>query len=100
MGKMTKRDKTLERKGRIANIKLKYYWNKIEVVKEKIKNLHIIEYGDYWEQYIDAFTAYRLVGFEDWQVTPYGLECLEYEAQDEYHSFIEDLECRGYCVRW
>ena len=69
-------------------------------VENKIKALHVIDYGDYWEQYIDALMAYRLAGFENWQVTQYGLECLEYEAQDEYHSFIEDLEDEGYCVRW
>ena len=72
----------------------------LRTVENKIKSLDVIEYGDYWEQYIDAFTAYRLVGFEEWQVTPYGLECLEYEAQDKYHGFIEDLESEGNSVRW
>ena len=100
MGKMTKRDKMLERKERIANIKLRYYYNKIKVVEDKIKALHVIDYGDYFWQYRDAFMNYRLTGFEDWQVTPYGLECLEHEAQDEYYNFVEGLESEGYCIRW
>ena len=72
----------------------------LRTVESKIKALYVIDYGDYWKQYISAFVAYEIVGFEDYQITPYGLECLEYEAQDEYYNFIEDLECKGYSVRW
>lgn len=69
-------------------------------VENKIKSLHVIDYGDYYTQYIKAFIAYESIGFEDYQITPFGLECLKHEAQDEYYNFIEGLECKGYCIRW
>lgn len=98
MGKMTKRDKMLERKARIIEIKLRYYWNKIEVVKEKIERLHVIDYGDYFWQYRDARLDYHL--HDDDELTPYGRECLEQKIRDEYYEFIEYLYETGHRVRW
>lgn len=99
MGKMTKRDKMLERKERITNIKLRYYYNKIKVVEDKIKALHVIDYGDYFWQYRDAKLDYFWCGFE-FELTPYGRECLEQGIRDEYYEFIEYLYETGHCVRW
>ena len=74
----------------------------LRAVENKIKSLHVIEYGDYWDEYIKAFVAFTIAYeySEDFQFLPYELECLEYQAQDEYYGFIEDLEGEGYCVRW
>ena len=99
MGKMTKRDKMLERKARIAQIKLNYYWAKVEAVKEKIKRLYVIDYGDYFWQYRDARLDYFWCCFE-FELTPYGGECLEQEIRDEYYEFIEYLYESGHRVRW
>lgn len=93
---MTKRDKMLERKARIAEIKLRYYWNKIEVVKEKIKNLHIIEYGDYWEQSAtwNNYKVFYKVGndfkgdWERWEEAP--------EAVHKHFWNIADYQERCY----
>lgn len=99
MAKMTKREKMLEKKARIADIKLKYYYNKIKVVEDKIKSLHVIDYGDYFWQYRDAKLDYFWCDFE-FELTPYGGECLEQGIRNEYYKFIEGLECEGYCIRW
>lgn len=76
----------------------------LKAVENKIKSLHVIEYGDYWDEYIKAFVAFTIAytfeGLKDFHLLPYELECLEYKAQDEYYGFIEDLEDEGYCVRW
>ena len=98
MGKMTKRDKMLARKAKIAQIKLNYYWNKIKAVEEKIKSLYVIDYGDYFWQYRDAQLDYHL--HEDFELTPYGGECLEKKIRDEYYEFIEGLYESGHRVRW
>ena len=98
MGKMTKRDKMLERKERITNIKLRYYYNKIKVVEDKIKALHVIDYGDYFWQYRNAQLDYFWCHFD--KITPYGRECLEQKIRDEYYEFIEYLYETGYRVRW
>lgn len=72
----------------------------LRMVENKIKALQVIEYGDYWGEYIKAFIDYTSIGLEDYIREPYGLECLEYEAQNEYSGLIEDLEYEGYNVRW
>lgn len=98
MGKRTKRDKTVERKTRIAHIKLRYYWAKVEAVKEKIKRLYVIDCGDYFWQYRDARLDYFWCCFDE--ITPYGRECLEREIREEYYEFLDDLYESGHCVRW
>ena len=96
---MTKRDKMLAKKAEITRIKLNYYYNKIKVVEDKIKSLHVIDYGDYFWQYRDAQIDYNLCCSE-FELTPYGRECLEQEIRDEYYEFIEYLYETGHRVRW
>ena len=72
----------------------------IKEIENKIKALHVVDYGDYWKQYRDAYFDYMWVGFEGFELTQYGGECWEREADKEYTAFIESLECQGYRVRW
>ena len=100
MGKMTKRDKMLEKKARIIQIKLRYYWAKVEAVEEKLKRLHVIDYGDYFKQFRKAHFDYRTKVGEPVELTPYGRDCWEQEIRGLYYSLLENLENEGYCVRW
>lgn len=71
----------------------------INKVEDKIKRLHVIDFGDYLSQYREAYWEYFMVGDES-GFTPYGVECLNKEIDDRYTDFLEGLECEGYCVRW
>ena len=71
----------------------------ITKVENKIKRLHVIDFGDYLSQYREAYWSYFMVGDES-GFTPYGTECLNKEIEVRYTAFLEGLECEGYNVRW